>query len=88
MTSTSAVSARPASYADIAVVLDELPEIIRHTRRLYGISHRTIADLTDGDVSYSSIYRLENRTGTVELTTAIAILRALDALTRTPIDRG
>jgi len=85
MTSTGA---RPATYAEIADILEELPEIVRHARRLYGISHRALSEIAGGSPAYSSIYRLENRTGTIELTSAIALLKALDALTRGALDRA
>ena len=68
-------------YGEVATVLQGLPVVIDVATRMTGISQRELA--RRAGVSSASISRLVNGHD-VTLSTAVAVLRALDELGRNP----
>ena len=64
------------TYAELADVLERLPDTITDARRARGMSTRDIAAHTG--VSASCITRIETGHGTISVPNAIALLRWLD----------
>jgi len=70
---------RPTPYAELADVLDNLPLLVRETRRSRRLSQRAAA--ADIGCAFSTISRVENAEDCV-LSNAIAMLRWMDGGTR------
>jgi predicted transcriptional regulator len=70
-------TARPASYEDIAAVLDSLPMLVREKRRREQLSVRAAAKQLG--FSFSTLHRFE-RTGVCSLPNARRILHWLGSL--------